>query len=287
MNKKKNHITRYGVYGIILRDSSILLGQKKSGPYKGRWGLPGGAIEFGEDPETTLKRELSEEAALAVGQLKLLYIATTIGEYEEQEESYKFHQIGMIYQVTGITSIPDRNPEEEVRWVDPSKLKEEELTPFAKEAVQKLIPLQSKTWRPKNGIRAKTIGIAKQHDKILVCEVLDDQGMLKGWCPLGGGIEYGETAEEALKRELMEELGTTIEILGSATICENMYEHYGTKGHEIVFAFPIKLNNPDLYETKRFQIYEDSGTAHWAEWIEIEKFQNGETILFSMNLSII
>jgi hypothetical protein len=35
-------ITRFGAYGIILKDSQILLTQKKFGPYKDQWGLPGG-----------------------------------------------------------------------------------------------------------------------------------------------------------------------------------------------------------------------------------------------------
>ena len=56
-------------------------------------------------------------------------------------------------------------------------------------------------WRPSDTIRAKVIGIAKHADCLLVCEVLNDDGQLKGWCPLGGGIEFGETGEHALKRE--------------------------------------------------------------------------------------
>lgn len=58
MNSKINQISRHGAYGVVLRDSEILFTLKKSGPYKGLWGLPGGAIEFGETPEEALKREL-------------------------------------------------------------------------------------------------------------------------------------------------------------------------------------------------------------------------------------
>ena len=61
------------------------------------------------------------------------------------------------------------------------------MTPFAKDAVVSLA--KDKGWRPQTSIRGKVIGLAKHKDRLLVCEVLNDQGMLKGWCPLGGGIE--------------------------------------------------------------------------------------------------
>jgi 8-oxo-dGTP diphosphatase len=67
--------SRHGAYGVLLQGSRILLSLKKSGPYKGLWGLPGGAIEFGETLEEALKRELLEETALAAAQLELLSIA--------------------------------------------------------------------------------------------------------------------------------------------------------------------------------------------------------------------
>lgn len=114
-----------------MQDSAILFTLKKSGPYKGFWGLPGGAIEFGETPEETLKRELLEETALAAAQLELLSIATTIGEYNNHGELYQFHHIGIIYKVSRITLIPDLVPEEEGRWVRLRGIKQEELTPFA------------------------------------------------------------------------------------------------------------------------------------------------------------
>src|SRR5580658_4714699 len=91
-------------------------------------------------------------------------------------------------------------------------------------------------WRPLDTIRPKVIGIIKQGNRILVCEVVDDHGKLKGWCPLGGGISFGETAENALRREIFEELGCNISITGAPFVCDNIFEHHGIKGHEIVLA---------------------------------------------------
>ncbi|MBA3816470.1 MAG: NUDIX domain-containing protein [Parachlamydiaceae bacterium] len=139
---------------------------------------------------------------------------------------------------------------------------------------------QGSIWRPIDTIRAKVIGLAKQEDRLLVCEVLNDQGELKGWCPLGGGIEFGETGEQALKREIAEELGCGIHISGEMLVCENIFEHHGFIGHEIILAFPINFDDPEIYAKKRFQIYESNGSVHWVEWIELNHFRSGKSILF-------
>lgn len=138
MNPKKNQITRYGAYGVLVQGSTIFLTLKKSGPYKGLWGLPGGAIEFSETPEEALKRELLEETAMTAAQLELLSIATSMGEYDNNGIGYRFHQIGIIYKVLNLKVIPDLVPEEEGRWVALKGVKQDELTPFAKHVLNEV-----------------------------------------------------------------------------------------------------------------------------------------------------
>lgn len=140
-------------------------------------------------------------------------------------------------------------------------------------------------WRPAETIRPKVIGIAKQNDRLLVCEVLNDHNELKGWCPLGCGIEFGETGEIALKREIFEEVGCGILISGGPMIFENIFDHHGVKGHEIILAYSISFDDPQVYAKQRFQIREDGGSMHWVEWIEMERFRSGDAILIPAALS--
>lgn len=277
-------IIRHGAYGILLDESSILLTQKKSGPYKGMWGLPGGQIEFGESPEDALKRELLEEAALKAHHVDFFNITTSTGEYNNNGERYGFHQVGMIYNVTEWHEQTDLNPQEEKRWVLLKDIVQDQLTPFARYAISN--HLKTQIWRPTNHLRGKVVGIAKHENKILVSEILDDHGNLKGWCPLGGGIEFGETSENALKREILEEAGCGIVILGPPIVCDNLFEHHGLQGHEIVLAFPISFDNPQIYSNHRFQIREDKGSLHWVEWISIDRFVSKECTLFPPDLAI-
>jgi ADP-ribose pyrophosphatase YjhB (NUDIX family) len=139
-------------------------------------------------------------------------------------------------------------------------------------------------WRPADRVRAVSIGLAVQDERLLVVEVLNDAGKLEGWRPPGGGVQFGEPASTALEREIREELRCNISIDGPPWIFENIYEHEGEIGHEIVFAFPIRLLEGSLHESLRFRISEDSGTLHWAEWIALSRFRSGEHVLYPQGL---
>ncbi|MBO9472400.1 NUDIX domain-containing protein [Shimia sp. R10_1] len=62
------------------------------------------------------------------------------------------------------------------------------------------------SWRPHNSIRVKALGLHWRENRLLAARVFDDSGKLKGVRPLGGTIEFGETAQNALLREFHEEL---------------------------------------------------------------------------------
>lgn len=133
-------------------------------------------------------------------------------------------------------------------------------------------------WRPRQSIRPVAIGLLRDGDRLLVAEVPNDDGSVKGWRPLGGGVEFGETAEVALRREFREELGVEIEIDGPPTIFENLYEHADHIGHEIIFAFPIRVAHPAVTAERRFQI-RDNDTPVWVEWIETTRSETREVLL--------
>ena len=59
-------------------------------------------------------------------------------------------------------------------------------------------------WRPQSIIRLKSLGLNWRAGKVLAAEIYDDAGRIKGVRPLGGSVEFGETVETALIRELNE-----------------------------------------------------------------------------------
>jgi 8-oxo-dGTP pyrophosphatase MutT (NUDIX family) len=60
----------------------------------------------------------------------------------------------------------------------------------------------------------RVVVINEQSDVLLVCENEPSQPVLYWWIVPGGGIETGETPEEAAARELQEETGLTLRELG-------------------------------------------------------------------------
>jgi 8-oxo-dGTP diphosphatase len=60
------------VAGLIFRDGKILLTKRKRDPYKGYWDMPGGFMEYGENPNEALSRELKEELDINVSNFKII-----------------------------------------------------------------------------------------------------------------------------------------------------------------------------------------------------------------------
>jgi ADP-ribose pyrophosphatase YjhB (NUDIX family) len=107
--------------------------------------------------------------------------------------------------------------------------------------------------------------------------VADDSGAVKGWRPLGGGVDFGERAVDALRREFMEELGLSITEPRLLTVLENIYEHHGAPGHEIVFVYETSFEDRSVYERDALECREGDLrlTAHW---MSLARFE-GETAL--------
>ena len=57
---------------MIERDGQVLLGRRRDDPGAGRWDLPGGFLEEGEDAVAALHREIREETGLAVELVEFL-----------------------------------------------------------------------------------------------------------------------------------------------------------------------------------------------------------------------
>ena len=114
--------------------------------------------------------------------------------------------------------------------------------------------------------------------------VKDDSGAVIGWRPPGGGIEFGESAVAALEREILEELGQTIECGQRLCVFENIYRHEGALGHELVFVFDTAFVEPAAYEIERYRFI-DQAIQNEVTWRKLELFVRGREQLLPAGLA--
>ena len=90
---------RNKTYRCLWNNNKILLIDKVGGPYNGKLDLPGGTIEFYENPEETLIRELYEEIGINVTKYELVDVNSINLEWKHKGETEKIKHIFILYKI--------------------------------------------------------------------------------------------------------------------------------------------------------------------------------------------
>ena len=92
-----------------------------------------------------------------------------------------------------------------------------------------------------NRLRVRVCGLCWEGDSLLLANH-SAVGSNDLWLPPGGGLEYGETIEKALKREFLEETGLEVSQLDFAFGCEFIKEPL----HALELFFNVVKNGGTL-----------------------------------------
>ena len=109
------------------------------------------------------------------------------------------------------------------------------------------------------GVRATALIL--QNGKLLVTK---DRGK---YYTIGGAIQVNERTEDAVVREVREELGVKAEALQLAFVVENRFEQAGIHYHNIEFHYLV-----DLLEDAPLTMQEDKKMQP-CEWIDLDKLK--------------
>ena len=105
-----------GIGAVIIKEGEIALIKRGNVPSKGKWTIPGGLVELGENLEAAVIRETKEEVCLDVENPQLIDVVDNI-ELDEQGK-VKYHYIIIDYLVhVKSGNIQAASDAEELRWV--------------------------------------------------------------------------------------------------------------------------------------------------------------------------
>ena len=124
------------------------------------------------------------------------------------------------------------------------------------------------------------ICIFRKEDQVFVGELYDASKDEVFYRPLGGMIEFGEPAREAVKREVQEEIEAEVINLRYLGALENLFTHEGEFGHEIVLVYEGDFADKAFYEAESVRAQEDDGMTFTARWKPLQEFREGKAPLY-------
>ena len=120
-------------------------------------------------------------------------------------------------------------------------------------------------------IRPLALGIVWRGQALLVFEGYDRVKRETFYRPLGGGIEFGEHSQDAIRREFREELGAELADVRYVATLENIFICDGRGGHEIVLLYEVTLADPSFYRRETFEVREEEA-RYVARWMPLLGF---------------
>ncbi len=181
----------------------LLLQNAPNDTEPGKWGVPAGKMELGEDPASGAARELFEETGIAVDAAKLVSMGALY--VRKPGIDYVFHLF-----LARVDSVDVRLSNEHVgyRWVSPEEIGTMPLMAGAMEAYEKY---RAVAGRQRVAAVVSSYLVLRKGNEILL-GLRKNTGFCDGmWSFVAGHVEDGEPASVALAREVFEEIGIELE----------------------------------------------------------------------------
>jgi ADP-ribose pyrophosphatase YjhB (NUDIX family) len=132
---------RIAAYGVVRDDAGRLLLARASPALtlRGRWFLPGGGVQHGEQPAESLRREIEEESGLTVTLGPLLDV---LSDVRTIPDGTSLHTVRLVYRVASWegTLRPEADgTTDAVAWFTPDELHELPLARYVQDVVERLL----------------------------------------------------------------------------------------------------------------------------------------------------
>jgi ADP-ribose pyrophosphatase len=115
------------VGALILGDGKLLLIRRGAQPGQGKWSIPGGLVELGENVQDAMVRETKEEVGLDVEAVKLMDVFDSVTLDEQGRIQYHFVVVNYLARIVGGT-VRTASDILEARWVPVEEVEKFTLT---------------------------------------------------------------------------------------------------------------------------------------------------------------
>jgi ADP-ribose pyrophosphatase YjhB (NUDIX family) len=219
---------RIGAYGIVRdeRGHVLLVRSSERSNHPGRWTLPGGGLDHGEDPNLGVVREVLEETGLIVEPTRLIEVNSDLVEFpwrgvllHHDRILFEIKIVGgsLLAELDGTTDRPE--------WVAPHDFASLDLVPFTARALGLPVVQNEVNRTPaipdehgevaatghslasaKRVTRFGAYGVVTDPaGRVLLSLISDGYPGGGNWHLPGGGTDFGEQPAEGLLREIFEE----------------------------------------------------------------------------------
>jgi len=116
-----------GIGAVIIKEGKIALIKRGNEPSKGKWSIPGGHVELGENLQAAVIRETKEETCLDVDNPRLIDAVDNVDLDERGKVKYHYVIIDYLVHVKAGT-IQAASDAADLRWVPFVEVEEYNLT---------------------------------------------------------------------------------------------------------------------------------------------------------------
>lgn len=130
------------VGAVVIDGQRVVLVKRGQEPLKGRWSLPGGVVEAGEELQAALVREVREETSLEVQVGPVVEVLDRISRDETGRVEYHYVIIDYLCHAVG-GSLTCASDADDARWVARRDLAGYELTTKVAEVIERAFHIRS------------------------------------------------------------------------------------------------------------------------------------------------
>ena len=116
-----------GVGAIVVSEGKILLEKRKNMPGRGKWSVPGGLVELGENIEKAVIREVQEETGLDVAEPSLIDVVDNVELDADGKVKYHFVIVDYLVKVEGGVA-KAASDADDLKWISFNEVEAYDLT---------------------------------------------------------------------------------------------------------------------------------------------------------------